>query len=85
MTEHPYSLASQFMFGMLADVYSVAKKVHAEMSGTVALKKSKWFVRLLKSCLVLRVFLGSNFLDEMTPLTCEDIAIDQTVGLLLLK
>ncbi|CAL8127975.1 unnamed protein product [Orchesella dallaii] len=74
------------MFGILADVYCVARNVHEEISGTVDLKRSKWFVRFLKSCPVLRIYLGgSNFLDEMTPLTCEDFAIDQTVSLLLLN
>jgi len=73
-------------FGMLADVYGVAKKVQGEMAGNVVLKRSKWFVRFLKSCPVLKIYIcGSNFLDETTPLTCEDFAIDQTVGLLLLK
>ncbi|CAL8112273.1 unnamed protein product [Orchesella dallaii] len=72
--------------GILADVYSVAKNVHQEIASTVALKRSKWFCRFLRSCPILRIYLGgSNFLDELTPLTCEDFAIDQTVGLLLLK
>ncbi|CAL8098615.1 unnamed protein product [Orchesella dallaii] len=72
--------------GILADVYSVAKKVHEEIGSCVALKKNKWFCRFFRSCPILRIYLGgSNFLDELTPLTCENFAIDQTVGLLLLK
>ncbi|CAL8136191.1 unnamed protein product [Orchesella dallaii] len=74
------------ILGMLADVYVVANKVNESISGTVTLKRSKWFVRFLKSCPVLRIYLfGTNFLDEMTPLTCEDFAIGQTVSLLLLQ
>ncbi|CAL8136658.1 unnamed protein product [Orchesella dallaii] len=74
------------IFGMLADVYCKAKQVDEDMNGTVSLKRNKWFRKFLKSAPVLRVYLcGTNFLDEMTPLTCEDFAIGQTVSILLLK
>ncbi|CAL8136660.1 unnamed protein product [Orchesella dallaii] len=74
------------IFGMLADVYCKAKQVDEDMNGTVSLKTNKWFRKFLKSAPVLRVYLcGTNFLDEMTPLTCEDFAIGQTVSILLLK
>ncbi|CAL8140564.1 unnamed protein product [Orchesella dallaii] len=74
------------LFGILADVYKVGRHVHSELNSLFELKRSKRFRRFLKSCPILRVYIGgSNFIDELTPLTAENLAIDQTVSLLLLQ
>ncbi|CAL8133527.1 unnamed protein product [Orchesella dallaii] len=75
-----------FIIGILADVYNVSKRVTQNMNGQVYLKKNKWYRRFHRTCPVVRVYIGgSNFFDELTPLTLESFAISQTVNLLLLN
>ncbi|CAL8128263.1 unnamed protein product [Orchesella dallaii] len=75
-----------FIYGILADVYKISKQVEKAMNCNEKLKTDKWLTRFLKTCPPIRVFIGgSNFLDELTPLTLEDFVISQTVSLLLMN
>lgn len=72
--------------GILADVYKVSLAVMDTLGSHSGLNKSKWFKKWFKSCPVLKIYLGgSNFFDQLTPLTLLDFVIDQTVSLLLVK
>ncbi|CAL8140561.1 unnamed protein product [Orchesella dallaii] len=80
------AIAILVLFGIMAGVYKVGRQVHSELDSFFELKRSKWFRQFLKSCPILRVYIGgSNFIDGLTPLTAENFAIDQTVSLLLLQ
>ncbi len=47
--------------------------------------RSPWFRRFLKSCKIVKIYVGSvNFVEPMTPLVVEQFSIQQTVNLLLL-
>ncbi|CAL8133409.1 unnamed protein product [Orchesella dallaii] len=75
-----------FIYGIFADVFRVSKRVQREMNCKVEFKKNKWYTRFLKTCPPIRIFIGgTNFFDELTPLTLEDFVVNQTVSLLLLK
>lgn len=75
-----------FVFGILADVYNVSAAVQEMIDGNPGLKRSKWLKRWVKSCPILKIYFGgTNYLDRLTPLNFQDLVIDQTVSLLLLK
>ncbi|CAL8133525.1 unnamed protein product [Orchesella dallaii] len=75
-----------FIIGILADVYRVSKRVNQKMNGQAHLKRNKWYRKFSKASPRIRIYIGgSNFFDELTPLTLESFAITQTINLLLLK
>jgi len=79
-------LGTVFIYGTLADVYKMSKRVKQEMNGKVEFRRNKWFKRVLVTCPSIRIYIGgSNFWDELTPLTLEDFVIDKVVSLLLLQ
>lgn len=75
-----------FVFGILADVADVSSKVRKKINGNSELKRNKWFQKWVKSCPILKIYVGgSNFLEKITPLNFQDMVINQTVNLLLLN
>ncbi len=55
------------------------------MGSKDALRLSPWFRRYLKSCKLVKIYVGStNFVEPLTPLLVEQFFIEQTVSLLLL-
>lgn len=75
-----------YMFGMLADAFNVSTEVLGMLNANPNLRRSAWFRRWLRSCQVLKIYMGgTNFLDRSTPLVIEEFVINQTVSLLLLN
>ncbi len=53
--------------------------------GKNMIRLSPWFRRYLKSCKIVKIYVGStNFVEPLTPLPVEQFCIQQTVNLLLL-
>jgi len=73
-------------YGILADVQAFSDSVLREVKSKLEFKQSRWFTRFLKSCPVLRIYIGgSNYFENLTPLNLWSFVVDQTVSLLLLN
>jgi len=73
-------------YGILGDVHAFSEKALKELKSKIELKQSKWCSKFLKSCPVIRVYIGgSNYFEKLTPLNLWNFVVDQTVSLLLLN
>ncbi len=78
------------MYTSLANVFKASTHVFEnelkQGKGSTVHQKYYWFRKYLKSCQIVRVFVGdTNFVEKLTPLVVEKFAIDQTISLVLVK
>ncbi len=68
-----------------ASTFVLKVKLRSAM-GNGTMRPSPWFRRYLKSCKILKIYVGNtNFVEPMTPLIVEQFSIQQTASLLLLN
>lgn len=81
-----FALNVLFIFGKLADIHQTSRELQLARKSKTEFAKNKWFRRWMRSCPVLKVYLGgTNFLEAQTPLLMESFVIIQAVNLLLLR
>lgn len=73
------------IYSSLANVFKTSKVlIERRLKSGRVTKQGKWFKMFVMSCSNVRVYVGDrNFVDELTPLTVEDLAIQQTISLML--
>lgn len=75
-----------YMYSSLAEVFTASQNVLEIKLKTGNIHPSPWFRRYLKSCKIIKVFIGStNYAEPSTPLTVKDFCIGQTISLMLLE
>lgn len=80
-----YGVIYLALFGSVGRVYSASEYGKVQIRGNVTLLRDKWFRRFFHSCPTLRVFFGSFYVEPKTPINVENVVLNQTVNLLLLK
>ncbi len=76
-----------FLLGGMIQTYILSKKLLANVKrlGYKSRQERVWSRKFLKSCDKIRIkFSDCNFLEELTPLRCFDIAVNLSVQILLL-
>lgn len=80
-----YGLIYLALFGSVGRVYSASEYGTVKIRGNTMLLKDKWFRRFFQSCPLLRVWFGPFFVEPKTPINFENVVLNQTVSLLLVK
>lgn len=78
--------SSMSLLGIFGQIYATSNRVSLKLQNNLQLFRNKYFRRFYRSCPTLRVNLGAtNFVEMKTSANLEQIVLQQTVELQLLK